>query len=134
MTRFWLLFGGGENYGYRFPDDIKPFVRKYMLRVFPQLEDVAVDYGWGGTLGITANRMPYLVRLAPNMLSASGYSGHGLSMATLCGKLACEAIGGTASRFDLMASVPTPRFPGGTALRTPLLALAMFYFSLRDRI
>ncbi|MEX3011914.1 NAD(P)/FAD-dependent oxidoreductase [Hoeflea sp. TYP-13] len=129
-----LLFGGGENYGYRFPADIKSFVRKYMLRVYPQLEDVRIDFGWGGTLGVTPNRMPYLVRLAPNLLSASGYSGHGIGTATLCGKLASEAIIGTASRFDLMASVPTPRFPGGTAMRTPLLALAMLYYSLRDRL
>ncbi len=129
-----LLFGGGENYGYRFPPDIPAFVRKYMLRIYPQLEDTAIDFGWGGTLGITVNRMPHLARLAPNILSASGYSGHGVGMATLCGKLAAEAIGGTAARFDLMASIPTPRFPGGGALRTPLLALAMVYYALKDRL
>ncbi|MCP4318524.1 MAG: FAD-binding oxidoreductase [Hyphomicrobiales bacterium] len=129
-----LLFGGGENYGYKFPADIKSFVRKPMLRVYPQLEKVRIDYGWGGTLGITVNRMPDLARLAPNLLSASGYSGHGVGVATLCGRLAAEAIGGTAARFDLMASVPNPRFPGGSALRTPLLALAMLYYSLMDMI
>ncbi len=128
-----LLFGGGENYGYRFPDDIKSFVRKHMLQIYPQLSDVDIEYGWGGTLGITMNRMPHLARLAPNILSASGYSGHGIGMATLCGKLASEAIAGTASRFDLMASIPSPRFPGGAAFQAPLLALAMLYFSLRDR-
>lgn len=129
-----LLFGGGENYGYRFPSDIRTFVRRYMLQIYPQLENTAIDYGWGGTLGITVNRMPHLARLAPNILSASGYSGHGIGMATLCGKLAAEAVGGTAARFDLMASIPTPRFPGGGALRSPLLALAMVYYALKDRL
>ncbi|MEM6462273.1 MAG: FAD-binding oxidoreductase [Pseudomonadota bacterium] len=129
-----LLFGGGETYGYRFPADIKAFVRKPMLKIFPQLKDVSIDYGWGGTLGITVNRMPNLVRLAPNLLSASGYSGHGIAAATLCGKLAAEAIGGTAARFDLMASVPNARFPGGIRFRAPLLALAMAYYALLDRI
>ena len=129
-----LLFGGGETYRYRFPADIRAFVRKPMLRVYPQLADIAIDYGWGGTLGITVNRMPDLVKIAPNILSASGYSGHGVGAATLCGKLMAEAITGTASRFDLMASVPGTHFPGGTALRAPLLALAMFYYALLDRI
>ena len=128
-----LLFGGGESYGYRFPKDIKTFVRPHMLSIFPQLKDVHIDYGWGGTLGITMNRMPHLRRLQDGMLTASGYSGHGLGMATLCGRLAGELICGTASRFDIMAAIPTPDFPGGTRYRRPLLALAMLYYSLRDR-
>lgn len=129
-----LLFGGGETYRYKFPSDIKAFVRRPMLRVYPQLEDVTIEYGWGGTLGITLNRMPDLARLAPNFLSASGYSGHGVGAASLCGKLMAEAITGTASRFDLMASVPGQRFPGGKTLRSPLLALAMLYYAMLDRI
>ncbi len=128
-----LLFGGGESYGYRFPGDIKAFVRPHMLAVFPQLKDVRIEYGWGGTLGITMNRMPHLERREHNVLSASGFSGHGLGMATLCGRLAGEAICGTQSRFDVMASVPTMEFPGGPRFRRPLLALAMLYYSLRDR-
>lgn len=128
-----LLFGGGESYGYTFPKDIKAFVRPHMLSIFPQLDDVKIDYGWGGTLGITMSRMPHLQRLEDNIFSASGYSGHGLGMATLCGKLVGEIICGTASRFDLMASIPTVEFPGGTRLRRPLLVLAMLYYSLRDK-
>ena len=128
-----LLFGGGESYGYRFPRDIKAFVRPHMLAIFPQLKDVQIDYGWGGTLGITMNRMPHLRRLEGGVLTASGYSGHGLGMATFCGRLAGELICGTASRFDMMAAIPTPDFPGGAKYRRPLLALAMLYYSLRDR-
>ena len=128
-----LLFGGGESYGYRFPRDIKAFVRPHMLAIFPQLKDVQIDYGWGGTLGITMNRMPHLRRLESGVLTASGYSGHGLGMGTFCGRLAGELICGTASRFDMMAAIPTPDFPGGAKYRRPLLALAMLYYSLRDR-
>lgn len=129
-----LLFGGKESYGYRFPPDIKSFVRKAMLEIYPQLADARIDYGWGGTLAITMNRMPHLARLGPNVLSASGYSGHGVAMATLAGQLAAEAIAGQAERFDLLAAVPTPRFPGGASLRSPLLALAMLWYSLRDKL
>jgi len=129
-----MLFGGGESYGYRFARDIAAKVRRPMAQIFPQLADAPIDYAWGGTLGITRNRMPHFARLSGNMLSASGYSGHGVAMATLGGKLAAEAIAGQAGRFDLMAGVPSPRFPGGAALRWPLLVLGMVWFSLRDRL
>ncbi len=129
-----LLFGGGENYGYRFPKDIAAKVRKPMLEVFPQLADTRIDHAWGGTLAITMDRMPHFVRPAPGILSVSGYSGHGVGMATLAGKLASEAIAGQAERFDILATIPRLRFPGGTALRTPLLTLAMLWYGLRDRL
>ena len=128
-----LLFGGCESYGYRFPDIVKS-VTKPMLRIYPHLRDVKIDYAWGGTLAITVNRLPCFARVAPNVLSASGYSGHGVAMATLAGKLMAEAVAGQAGRFDVMAGLPTPRFPGGPAMRWPLLVLAMSWFTLRDRL
>lgn len=129
-----LLFGGGENYSSRFPNDIKAFVRKYMLRIYPQLEPVKIDYAWGGTLAITMNRLPQFGRLAPNIFYAQGYSGHGVPTATFAGKLLAEAISGTAERFDVMADLPSHRFPGGTLLRWPALVMGMLYYALRDRL
>lgn len=129
-----MLFGGGESYGYRFPADIAAKVRGPMTQIFPQLADTPIEYAWGGTLGITLNRMPYLARLSGDVINISGYSGHGVAMATMAGRLAAEAIAGQAERFDIMANVPTPRFPGGAALRWPLLVLGMLWYSLRDRL
>ena len=129
-----LLFGGGESYGYRFPADIAALVRKPMLSIYPQLADIKIDYAWGGTLAITTTRMPHFARTHPGLWSASGFSGHGVAMATMAGKIMAEAIAGDAGRFDLMASLKKPPFPGGAALRSPLLVLAMIWFSLRDRL
>jgi gamma-glutamylputrescine oxidase len=129
-----LLFGGGESYGYRFPKDIAGVVRKPMNIVFPHLQDVRIDYAWGGTLGITMKRFPYLARVAPNVLTASGYSGHGVGTATHAGQLMAQAIIGQCEGFDTMGSIPTPAFPGGGALRTPLLVLAMTWYAMRDRL
>ncbi len=129
-----LLFGGRESYGYQFPSDIKGLVRKAMLPIYPQLAETRIDYGWGGTLAITMKRLPHLHRLDPNLLSASGYSGHGVAMATLSGKLVAEAIQGQAERFDIMSKIETPGFPGGPAFRSPLLVLAMLWYTLRDRL
>ena len=129
-----MLFGGGESYGYKFPKDIAKTVRKPMLQIFPQLKDTKIDYAWGGTLGITMNRMPHFARVSDRVLSISGYSGHGVAMATLAGKLAAQAVAGQAEKFDIFSTVPTPRFPGGPRLRTPLLVLAMLWYSMRDRL
>lgn len=129
-----LLFGGSESYGYTFPRDIAAAVRKPMLKIYPQLANTKIDYAWGGTLGITMNRMPHFERLSGNVLSASGYSGHGVAMATMGGKMAANAICGQAEQFDFMADVPTPRFPGGVMLRSPMLVLAMLWYSMRDKL
>jgi len=129
-----LLFGGGETYGYRFPADIAAKVRRPMTQVFPQLEGIEITHAWGGTLGIAFNRMPHVARLSGNVLSAAGFSGHGVAMATLAGKVMAEAVAGQAERFDIMAAVPSPAFPGGASLRWPLMVLAMLWFSLRDKL
>ncbi|WP_158964605.1 NAD(P)/FAD-dependent oxidoreductase [Chachezhania sediminis] len=129
-----LIFGGGESYGYRFPSDIEAKVRPNMEKVYPHLRDVRVTHAWGGTLAITVQRMPYFARLAPTILTASGYSGHGVALATLAGKLMAQAVEGHADGFDTMAAIPSPAFPGGSALRSPILVLAMTWFSMRDRL
>ena len=128
-----LLFGGGESYGYRFPDILKT-VRTPMLKIYPQLADVKIAHAWGGTLAITMNRMPALMRPHPNVLAGSACSGHGVALSTLTGKLLAKTVTGDTSGFDLLANVPQPRFPGGATLRWPLLVLAMTWYSMRDRL
>lgn len=129
-----LLFGGGENYTRRFPHDIKTFVRKCMLQIYPELADTRVDYGWGGTLAVTMNRMPDFGRLSAQVFYAHGYSGHGVPTATMAGKLLAEVISGSAERFDIMANIPIRPFPGGTLLRWPGLVAGMLFYSLRDKM
>jgi len=105
-----------------------------MLEVFPQLADTPIDYAWGGALAITRNRMPLFGRLAGEVYYALGFSGHGVAMGTLAGELIAEALTGTAGRFDLLANLRVPAFPGGTLLRWPALVLGMLYYGLRDRL
>lgn len=128
-----LIFGGGENYSPRFPRDIGAFVRRCMLQVYPDLGDVAIDYAWGGTLAITLKRMPHFGRAGP-VFWAQGYSGHGVAMANMGGKLIAEALSGSAERFDLFARLPHLRFPGGRYLRWPALVAGMLYYAMLDRL
>lgn len=129
-----LLFGGGETYGDRDVDNVAELVRPHILRVFPQLDGVRIDHAWGGRLAITMPRMPHLGRLAPNLYFAHGYSGQGVAIATLAGKLIAEAITGQAARFDVYENLNIPPLPGGALLRKPLLTLGLIWYALRDRL
>ncbi len=129
-----LLFGGGETYSQRFPDDVAALVKRPLAKVFPQLRDVRIDHAWGGTLAITAARAPLFRRAGPRTLAIGGWSGAGVHMATMGGAVAAEAVRGALDRWDVLARVPCPPFPGGDRLRPALLALAMTWFSLRDRL
>lgn len=129
-----LIFGGGENYSSRFPSDMKAFVRKNMLKIYPQLDDVEIEFAWGGTLAITMNRMPNFGREKENVYWAQGYSGHGIAMANMGGKLVAEAIIGQSSGFDLFSNIKHMAFPGGRWLRWPGLVAGMLYYSMLDKL
>jgi gamma-glutamylputrescine oxidase len=129
-----LLFGGGESYGGRDLSNVAEIVRPHIERVFPQLKGVVIDHAWGGRLAITMPRLPHLGRLAPNAYFGQGYSGQGVAIATLAGKLIAEAITGQAARLDVYASLKIPALPGGTLFRKPLLSLALTWYALRDRL
>jgi gamma-glutamylputrescine oxidase len=127
-----LLFGGRVSYSTLDPPRLAATLRQRMLAVFPQLADVRQDYTWGGYVDITINRFPHFGRLSPNIYFAHGFSGHGIALTGLAGQLIAEVIAGQAERFDLFARIRHRDFPGGRALRTPLLVLAMLWFRLRD--
>ncbi len=127
-----LLFGGRVSYSTFEPLALTASLKRRMIRVFPQLSDVNVAYTWGGYVAITMNRAPHFGRIRERIFFAQGFSGHGIALTGLAGKLMAEAIAGTAERFDLFAKIPHHDFPGGKLLRTPSLVLAMAWFRLRD--
>jgi len=127
-----LLFGGRVNYSGLSSFDAPSATRARMLGVFPQLADVRIDYAWGGDVDITLNRAPHFGRLAPNVYFLQGFSGHGIALTGIAGKLVAEAIAGTAERFDVFARIPHTNFPGGAALRRPAVVLAMLYYRIKD--
>ncbi len=128
-----LIFGGGEKYVQTPPADISAFVRKHMVEVFPSLAETPIDYAWGGAVGVTMNRLPHIGRKG-NVFYAHGFSGHGALITTLAGELMAEAVVGTMERFDVFASLPHSRFPGGKWLARPLATLGLLYYAMRDRL
>ena len=127
-----LLFGGRVSYSAIEPRRLAASLRQRLLQVFPSLGDVAIERAWGGYLDITMSRAPNFGRLADNVYYLQGFSGHGLVLTALGGKLVAEAVAGTAERFDMFTRIPHRDFPGGALMRRPALMLAMLYYRLRD--
>lgn len=127
-----LLFGAGDSYSARTPRRLRETMQRKMLMVFPQLSDLDVEYAWGGFVDLTMNKAPDFGRLDANIYYLQGFSGHGLALSGMAGKLVAEAIAGQAERFDVFSKIRHRRFPGGTLVRTPALMLGILYFRIRD--
>lgn len=129
-----LLFGGRASYSNLPPPNLRGAMSRRMIRVFPQLQGVGFEYLWGGVIDISRNRAPHWGRLGENVYFAQGFSGHGVAATGLAGRVIAEAIRGQSERLDVFARIGHRNFPGGRALRTPILVAAMAWFKLRDAL
>ncbi|MEM1176633.1 MAG: FAD-binding oxidoreductase, partial [Pseudomonadota bacterium] len=129
-----LLYGGACNYSGRDPRDIIAYIRPRMLKIYPQLKDVRIDFQWGGKIGIVPNRVPTVGRVANNVFYSQGYSGHGVCATHTMGEIMADAIGGTLERYDLFANVSHIRIPGSTWFGNQMIALGMMYYKLKDSL
>ncbi|RWN65117.1 MAG: FAD-binding oxidoreductase [Mesorhizobium sp.] len=129
-----LLFGGREIYAVNDPKDIHVHIRRQIAELYPDLRDVEISHGWGGYVGITLPRKPFVREVMPNVISIGGYSGHGVMLSNFFGKLYAETVAGNRDRLRLIEDLKIPAFPGGRRFRAPLLFLALNWYALRDRI
>jgi len=127
-----LLYGGRCNYSGRDPKSIKATMLPRMLKNYPQLKDVRIEYEWGGKIGIIINRVPMLGKSAENVFYAQGYSGHGVNVTHLVGSIMADAISGTMERYDVFNKVPHTPIPGGQWFGNQLVALGMIYYRMKD--
>ena len=129
-----LLFGGRFNYFGDDPEYIKRKLRKKMSVIYPQLSSARIDYAWGGTIGVPINRVPQLGRLSPNVFYSQGYSGHGVNVTHLAGRIMADAVAGTMEQFDLFANVKPIVVPGASVLTKPMVTLGVLYYQIKDRL
>lgn len=129
-----MLFGGLSNYTGLEPKDLEGTVRRKMEKVFPELEEIGIDYGWSGQMGIGLNRMPQLGRLSDNVAYIQAYSGHGVAPTHMMAQITADMVAGNPQRFDVFARIPHWPFPGGKLLRRPALAVGMMYFKVLDEL
>lgn len=127
-----MLFGGRVSYSTRTPANLRESMRRRMVAVFPQLASAKIDYAWGGFVDITMNRAPDFGRIGTDLYYLQGFSGHGLALTGLAGRVVAEAMTADAGRFDLFARLKHRAFPGGRVLRTPALVLGMAWYRLKD--
>jgi gamma-glutamylputrescine oxidase len=128
-----LLFGGREAYTSDNPRDISEHIRRQIAEIYPELKDIEITHAWGGSVGITLPRQPFVREVMPGVISIGGYSGHGVMLSNYCGKLYAETVLGKSGDLDLFTSLDIPAFPGGARMRAPLLFLALSWFALRDK-
>lgn len=128
-----MLFGGGSVYGGQDPADIKAKIRPNMIKIFPQLRDVKVDYAWSGNFALSFSRVPQMGKLHDRVLFAHGYSGHGVTGSHLFGQILADAINGNTKEFDTFAEVPWIPFPGGRAFRVPYSVMGSWWYALKDK-
>ncbi len=129
-----LLFGGREIYSTDNPEGIKDAIRRQIGDVYPKLRDIEITHAWGGYVGITVPRKPFVREVMPHVIYAGGYSGHGVMLSNFTGRLYAEMLAGDRTRLKLLEDLKIPAFPGGDRFRDPLLFLALNWFALRDRI
>jgi len=129
-----LLYGGACNYSGRDPASIKSYILPRMLKIYPQLKDVRIDYEWGGKIGIVLNRIPAVGRINKNVYYCQGYSGHGVCATHVMGEIMSDAVAGTMERFDLFANMGHFRIPGSKWMGNQLIALGMLYYRIKDRL
>ncbi|WP_394146717.1 NAD(P)/FAD-dependent oxidoreductase [Shewanella atlantica] len=129
-----LIYGGGVVYGARDPANIEAIIRPKMLKTFPQLKDVKIDYTWTGNFLLTLSRLPQVGRIGDNVYYSQGCSGHGVTYTHLAGKILAEAIHGQATRFDAFAGLPHYPFPGGHMFKVPFSAIGAWYYTMRDKL
>ncbi|MGB5257584.1 MAG: FAD-binding oxidoreductase, partial [Woeseiaceae bacterium] len=129
-----MLFGGRINYFGDDPDVIIRSHRKKLARLYPGLAKARIDYAWGGTIGVPLNRVPQLGRISDNVFYCQGYSGHGVNVTHLAGRIMADAVAGTMEQFDVFAKVPPVVVPGAHTLRKPLVSLGIMYYWIRDRL
>ncbi|MBV8125211.1 MAG: FAD-binding oxidoreductase [Paucibacter sp.] len=129
-----LVYGGGVVYSARDPEDVARLIRPKMLKTFPQLKDVRIDYGWTGNFLLTLSRLPEVGKLSSNIYYSQGCSGHGVTFTHLVGRLLGEALRGQAERFEAFERLPHTPFPGGRLLRVPFTAIGAAWYELRDRL
>ncbi|MEP1209095.1 MAG: FAD-binding oxidoreductase [Rhizobiaceae bacterium] len=129
-----LLFGGREAYGKSRPGDIERAIRRQITEIYPDLADIEITHAWGGNVGITMPRLPYIRELEPGLWSAGGFSGHGVMISNYTGRLMAEHFLGKNDQINLLKELKIPGFPGGSLLRNPLKVLALTWYAMLDRI
>ncbi|MGI9319310.1 MAG: NAD(P)/FAD-dependent oxidoreductase [bacterium] len=129
-----MLFGGRVSYSTLEPRRLSASLQQRMVRVFPQLAGTRIEYSWGGFVAITRNRAPHIGRLAHNCFFAQGFSGHGMALTGYVGSLLADAVSGKDDQLACFERIPHKAFPGGSAMRTPALVLAMAYHRMLDHL
>lgn len=124
-----LLFGSDIEVS----DNLTADMYRKMLNVFPQLDGVKIDYTWKGPCAMTLNANPYIGQVTSHIYFANGFSGHGVALTGVAGRVVSEAILGNDERLKVFGEIPVPTVPGGKLLKSIAVKIGTMYYRFLDK-
>jgi gamma-glutamylputrescine oxidase len=127
-----LMWGGRITSRPSPPRRLPKLLRRDIVRVYPQLADVQIEYAWSGTMSYAVHKMPQIGELSPGVWLAGAFGGHGLNTTAMAGDLIARAIIERDDRWRLFSAYELV-WAGG---KIGPAAAQVFYWSmqLRDAI
>ncbi|RFU44044.1 FAD-binding oxidoreductase [Paraburkholderia sp. DHOC27] len=121
-----ILWGGRISVRDREPQAIARLLRRDLLKVYPKLRDVRIEYAWGGLMSYARHKMPQIGRNADGVWYAVGFGGHGMAPTTVSGELLAAAISGERAVPEAFARFGlTPAFGAAGLVAAQLTYTAM---------
>lgn len=87
-----LLWGGRISVFDRSPQAVRRLLHRDLLKVFPQLHGIGVDYAWSGLMSYARHEMPQIGEIEPQLWLAQAFGGHGVAPTAFAGELLAAAI------------------------------------------
>lgn len=87
-----LLWGGRISVLDRSPEAVRRLLQRDLLKVFPQLDGVRIDYAWSGLMSYARHEMPQIGRIDDGLWLAQAFGGHGVAPTTFAGEILAAAI------------------------------------------
>lgn len=87
-----ILWGGRISVRDRTPQSVKRLLYRDMLKVFPQLDGIGIDYAWSGLMSYARHQMPQVGQVEEGLWLAQGFGGHGVAPTTFAGEIIAAAI------------------------------------------
>ena len=99
-----LLWGGRISVLDRSPEAVKKLLRGDLLKVFPQLGDIKIDFAWSGLMSYSRHEMPQITEIENGLWCGQAFGGHGVAPTTFAGELLASAIAEGDKRWQGLSS------------------------------
>ena len=125
------MWGGRISVLDRSPQAVEKLLHRDLMKVFPQLSDINIDYAWSGLMSYARHEMPQVAEVEKGLWCAQAFGGHGVAPTTFAGEILAAAIAEgdaewqTLSSYGLVSAVKPAGFLGAQ--------LSYWWLQVKDR-